>query len=337
MTNTDIYSVLESKPHNPHYLKRYWKFIQSCSNDGAKYTEKHHICPKAKDLFPMFINVKYFPWNSIDLTARQHFLAHRMLWKAYGGSMAYAFWSMCNLWTSKNLKRDNLKINSKTYQRLKTEINLLNKKLFIGKASYVDILGVSHCVETNHPKVLSGEYLSTTLGRKQPWAERSIESMEKRRQNCKDAKWAQYPIRVKTLYKSELKKEVSYTKEGNELDRYYKSGWVDKATREYISQVRISQNNKRSSESRTRAAKNISLAADQRKAGIKRCKLYYKLGVFMELDPKFDSIIGWSVVFLRTGNSRRVFGDNGLIKIVDKDIPMPPGYSEFRRESLKAA
>lgn len=39
MTSNDIYSILESKPHNPHYLKRYFKFIVSCT--GMKNTSEN--------------------------------------------------------------------------------------------------------------------------------------------------------------------------------------------------------------------------------------------------------------------------------------------------------
>ena len=50
----DIYSILASKPHNPHYLNRYITFITECQLKNLNYngyTEKHHICPKAKDMF----------------------------------------------------------------------------------------------------------------------------------------------------------------------------------------------------------------------------------------------------------------------------------------------
>ena len=92
MTNIDIYAILSSKPHNQHYLKRYWKFIQYCINDNKRltdsdYIEKHHICPKAKDLFPEY---NKSAWNTVKLTANQHIIAHIMLWKAYGGSQALA-------------------------------------------------------------------------------------------------------------------------------------------------------------------------------------------------------------------------------------------------------
>lgn len=95
MTSIDIYTILSSKPHNPHYLKRYHRFIKYCLNSNPvlsndTYTEIHHICPKAKDLFPEYTNLKTYSWNSIKLTARQHIVAHVILWKCYGGSQSRA-------------------------------------------------------------------------------------------------------------------------------------------------------------------------------------------------------------------------------------------------------
>lgn len=50
----DIYTILSSKPHNDHYLKRYVKFIESCkqaNNLCGVYTEGYHICPKRQICF----------------------------------------------------------------------------------------------------------------------------------------------------------------------------------------------------------------------------------------------------------------------------------------------
>ena len=89
----NIYTILSSKPHNPHYLHRYIKFIESCKlNDDISYKEKHHICPKSKmDMFPEFSSLTNHPWNKILLTERQHIIAHWILHKCYGGSQTLAF------------------------------------------------------------------------------------------------------------------------------------------------------------------------------------------------------------------------------------------------------
>lgn len=94
----DIYTILSSIPHNPHYLKRYIKFIRSCESvilSENTYTEKHHICPKY--LFPNYKDLNKNPWNCSVLTKRQHFIAHWILAKTYGGLMISAFCLMGRL------------------------------------------------------------------------------------------------------------------------------------------------------------------------------------------------------------------------------------------------
>ena len=92
MDSESIYRLLQTKKYNQHYLARYWKFIQRCQDRelSEEYTEKHHILPKAKDMFPEFANITDHPWNEVELTAREHIIAHVILWKAYGGSQSLA-------------------------------------------------------------------------------------------------------------------------------------------------------------------------------------------------------------------------------------------------------
>jgi hypothetical protein len=45
--------------------------------------ERHHICPKAKDMFPEYSSFRENPWNFVCLTPRQHFIAHLILWKCF--------------------------------------------------------------------------------------------------------------------------------------------------------------------------------------------------------------------------------------------------------------
>ena len=91
------------------YLNRYNKFIDSLKEqkiDG--YFEIHHIVPRSMG----GSNEKD---NLIKLTARQHFIAHWMLWKAYSGKMMHAFFMMAKICDGE--KRYN-KLNGKTYQKL---------------------------------------------------------------------------------------------------------------------------------------------------------------------------------------------------------------------------
>jgi hypothetical protein len=115
----DIYTILASKPHNPHHLNRYIIFIESCQRknvdcDGC--IEKHHICPKAEDMFPEYASFRKNPWNCAKLTARQHFIAHIILWKVFQGvpSVCYAAHRM------KTYQNAFVK-NSKMYENLREQ------------------------------------------------------------------------------------------------------------------------------------------------------------------------------------------------------------------------
>lgn len=115
----NIYSILSTKPHNLHYLLRYCKFIQYCEKINkhlpkSTYTEKHHICPQSKDLFPEFSNLTLHKWNSIKLTARQHYIAHYILHKTFGGCQTYAFFVFNLKWSNGNKR--NYKVNSKIFE-----------------------------------------------------------------------------------------------------------------------------------------------------------------------------------------------------------------------------
>jgi hypothetical protein len=86
--------------HNPHFLSRYLSFISTRpARSRIKYeTHYHHILPKAPDFFPQFKDLRQFPWNGIYLTPREHFIAHRLLHKAFpGSSQSIAFFNMANI------------------------------------------------------------------------------------------------------------------------------------------------------------------------------------------------------------------------------------------------
>lgn len=133
----NIYSILSSKPHNPHYLNRYITFIEKCQSkniDYNGYTEKHHICPRAKDMFPEYSSFRENKWNLVNLTPRQHFIAHIMLWKIYKNrSTTFAVGSM-------NYNKD---IDSRLYQNIKTEFSKAVSKQMSNTVSVKDKFGKS--------------------------------------------------------------------------------------------------------------------------------------------------------------------------------------------------
>jgi hypothetical protein len=102
---------------NKHFLQRYNKFISTLQTQQIPESignEIHHIVPKS-------LNGSNDKSNLIRITSRQHFIAHWMLWKAYGtNELTYCFWAMAH---QKNKSQQNryTKINSRTYAILKAE------------------------------------------------------------------------------------------------------------------------------------------------------------------------------------------------------------------------
>lgn len=158
---------------NKHYAQKYLNFIQSCTkNEVEGYTENHHILPKS--LFPEYAKDE---WNLVRLTARQHFIAHVLLAKAFGGTM----WHAVNMMThcDEGGKR-NYRVSSRIYDTMKVE---MSKQLSIKMAGEANpmygtsrkgeanpMYGKTHSVETkakqsakrieyfsNPENVLSGE------------------------------------------------------------------------------------------------------------------------------------------------------------------------------------
>lgn len=128
----NIYKILESKQHNKHYLNRYVKFISNYFHQQKQkgITERHHICPKANDLFPEYSCFKQNPWNSIHLTKRQHFIAHYLLSKCYTEiqSQQYAFLAMCNKQSKKDHTIRDYRVISRTYENCKNRIDYSKRK-----------------------------------------------------------------------------------------------------------------------------------------------------------------------------------------------------------------
>jgi len=186
----DIYSILSSKSHNSHYLNKYIRFIHNCQQKNQTYqgyTEKHHICPKAKDMFPEYSSFTFHPWNCVVLTARQHFIAHMMLWKAYNNeSMTIAFGIMSNYFTVKNSKiyqsiRE--KYSKMVSNQMKNTVTIRNengKCMRIDKSEFdsndklsgstkgmtyaVDRHGNSYYVKKDDPRFSTGELRGNNAG-----------------------------------------------------------------------------------------------------------------------------------------------------------------------------
>lgn len=184
----NITQILTSKKHNFHYLNRYINFIKYCNEvnqtlDNAEYVEAHHICPKSIDLFPEYTSFKSNPWNKCVVTARQHYIAHYLLFKAYGGRQTYAFNAMCNQTKNKNTQRF-YKLNSKLYATVKSKISNPNHPNR-GTSVYIDPITLKKVkLSTSDSRVTSGEFkhfrkgtTGTFTGRKH--SEETLEKLRK--------------------------------------------------------------------------------------------------------------------------------------------------------------
>lgn len=171
MDSESIYRLLQSKQHNNHYLSRYWKFILHCQTRvlNETYIEKHHILPKAKDLFPEFANISEHPWNEITLTAREHIIAHVILWKAYGGSQSLALECMLGNFNSDTnpflcgrqiptaIKIRYLAKTRESSIRFKSEIRL-------GKSVFKDTDGNKFFLDVDDPMIEELNLVGNNLG-----------------------------------------------------------------------------------------------------------------------------------------------------------------------------
>jgi hypothetical protein len=124
---------------NPHYKNRYDKFIKIVKDRKNRspngYTEIHHIQPRC-------LGGSNLSENLIELSLREHFLAHWLLWKAYPTylPLVSAFLQMNNK-NPKTGKPFQGKITSKTYEQLKTQAYVMISEFMTNKVHLKDESG----------------------------------------------------------------------------------------------------------------------------------------------------------------------------------------------------
>lgn len=107
---------------NNHHFNRYMRFIKS-RGDNNGYVERHHIYPRS--MFPQLADE---PSNLIRLTAREHFIAHWMLHKAFGRKMTQAF-----MYMRAGSPNRYWSLNSRSFQKLREEFGRIWSKEKTGK------------------------------------------------------------------------------------------------------------------------------------------------------------------------------------------------------------
>lgn len=107
---------------NIHYMNRYIVFIKHIYNKGYRqldYKERHHIVPRSIDID---YNKKEF---EIELTAREHFIAHLILEKCFNNNLKYKMEHAVTMMVfHKDMYKRDYRISSRIYEKHK----LLNSR-----------------------------------------------------------------------------------------------------------------------------------------------------------------------------------------------------------------
>lgn len=193
------------------YKKHYISLMNKAKSrylDEGTYSESHHIIPDSE-------GGPDEDWNLVDLTAREHYLAHYLLWmesKVHNlpskESRARAFWFMCQ-----DIERRKHTVPSRVYEAARIAVSEANKT---GKVVECEICGKSfyrqkHAIRS---KVFcSRECFGNSAKPQQErtgWSRESREKASKRRTG------------KITINNGQVNKFISST----ELQQYLSEGWL---------------------------------------------------------------------------------------------------------------
>ncbi len=290
------------KNYNLHYLNRYLRLLArfSESNNITKpdYTEEHHILPKASDMFPEYEYLKENLWNKIDLTARQHYIAHWLLWKIFGGSQAYVFRCFNTQAECKNNQRESRRITSRVYEQLRKDQRHYLRKINLGKATYIDEHGSRIYCYTDDPRVISGELIALSKGRKQRKRTKETSYNLKIAMLRHHREKPNQPI----VYLYKLADRIEVIRYSDEYNKFLEEGWSTRCTPERKSYIAATSNRNRdkpnwSLESREKASKRFKGKKRSKEFGIasalgrrKGTDEFYEILVYNTSKDKFETI-----------------------------------------------
>ncbi len=149
-----IYSNFKSLAINDHFFIKYVNFIIACQNrvSNETYFESHHIIPKS--IMPEYADLSIHKWNAIDLTAREHIIAHILLHFAFGGKMSVALYFMLDRFNSET---NVLLVNRKISHFHKIKFLALARQSYReyrnGKAIYKDKDNNKYLLDKNDNKI----------------------------------------------------------------------------------------------------------------------------------------------------------------------------------------
>lgn len=178
MAHSFLVYLKTKNPVSELYLERYIKLIQYVIENPTKEkkTDRHHILPKS--MFPGFKNDK---WNVVKLSARQHFIAHWFLWKAFRNKqMTYAFSKML---TGNSRQKPYTLKSSRIYESLRADKALHQSK-------FMKELWKDEVYRQNHSNKISDKWADENYRKTQThcinqyWNKES--SIEKKSKQMKD-------------------------------------------------------------------------------------------------------------------------------------------------------
>ena len=99
------------KSNKIHEIDRYYNFVcllhNRNDNNPAQNceTHRHHILPKAKDMYPEYKDFLTYSWNQLDCSLREHYIMHKMLAKIFPkSSQSRCYFYMSNTLGKKTSK-----------------------------------------------------------------------------------------------------------------------------------------------------------------------------------------------------------------------------------------
>ena len=143
-----------------NYNKLYDSIINkygSINKPKSVYTERHHIIPKSLGGSNDVTNLVY-------VTAKVHFILHRLLVKIHPSSnkLKFAFWAMCNQLSGDVIRT--YKVTSSTFEQAKIAFAKANSQVHKGKKmpkDYCDALSKRMIGNTINPKGISNPLYGT--------------------------------------------------------------------------------------------------------------------------------------------------------------------------------
>lgn len=284
---TKIFKTLYTKPHNKHYIDRYVKFIKHCQQRllTEDYTETHHIAPKAKDLFPELVNDKN---NLVVLTAREHIMAHVLLWKSYGGSQSMALECMLGTFNSEtNIYLKGRKVPQATKIRYlaktRKDAALRRGEIHSNKATFKDYEGNRYYLEIDDTLIKELNLVGNNHGH--------IMS--------EDSKDNMRGSRTHTLYKNDTRETITLKgKNNSEIEEYLSKGWS------------FLQCDSWANELRAKARENQRLAASEANKGT---PFYHQNGYYYgRLDKNDPLVTQLNLIHIRSEEQNRSARENAV-------------------------